>query len=652
MSRQHLCPLAPPPKKARSRASERFSAANGLALFFGVAAALNAVWIARLPAAPVRVRAAHHFYDAGELLFAGLLTSAAVEAYRKWGARGRAIAYLHVTLVAVALGVWALAEDVSGMADRLTGVLPAKAASLLLCGALALSVPSAMAVGSVLAAPGRRWAGVIAAVGLLTLNANVLQNGYPAIHLFMTLMAVTLGAAALAGAALPIETPRWLGHSARLALAVPAAIAVVSFPSSTVLAELYRLDTAVLAPWVAEFHERDSAEAGSIPVELRYWFEKRVAKTQLPATTPALLPPNPIVILITIDALRGDVVRDDRFNEYSPFLHSLEQSGVYFSNTHSFSSGTRLSLGSLFTSRHYSQLPWLNRKTLRPRLEKGTVPRLPELLSSGGVHTIQMISHSVLTAKTGIALGFNEEKSFARPDDAVHPRASELLAAVAERLTRVDDRSLFIYTHLMDPHAPYKYGGVGKNQFESYLLEVRSVDRELATLVDVLDRLGLKQRTALLIASDHGEAFGEHGELAHDKSLHEVQVDVPLLASVPGASARRVDAPVSLLDVAPTVLDLFGLPIPGELMGASLAPYFRGDHLPSGRPIFMENRSAYALLFADGYKAIIEPTRKREALYHLPTDPGELENLVDLQPEKAARYLEFLRTYRETHSAQ
>ncbi len=652
MTRDHASSLAQPTGKKPGGAAERLSAANGLALSFGVAAALNAVWIAQLPEAPVRVRAAHHFYDAGELLFAGLLVSAAVEAYRKWGPRRRVFAYLQVALAAVGFGTWTLAEDMSGMADRLTGVLSARAASLLLCGALALSVPLAMAVGTQLARPRRRWFGVVGAVGLLVLNPRVLPNGYPAVHLFITLAAVTLGAAALAGVALPLQIPSWLGHTARLVLAIPAAIAVVSFPSSTVLAELYRLDTAVLAPWVAEFHQRDTSEAGGIPLELRPWFEKRAARTERAAMTPALLPAGPIVILITIDALRGDVVRDDRSSEYNPFLHSLKRTGVYFSNAHSFSSGTRLSLGSLFTSRHFSQLPWLNRKTLRPRLESNAGPRLPELLSRGGVRTVQMISHSVLTEATGITLGFEEQTSFARPDDAVHPRASELLGAIAERLARVDTSPHLIYTHLMDPHAPYKYGGTGKNPFESYLLEVKSVDRELARLVDAIERLGLKQRTALLIASDHGEAFGEHGELAHDKSLHEVQVDVPLLASVPGLAPRRVDAPVSLLDIAPTVLELFGLPIPSELMGASLVPYFQGGGLRRGRPIFMENRSSYALVFADGYKAIIEPNRKREAVYHLAKDPGELENLADLQPDKAKRYLNLLRSYRDTHATQ
>jgi arylsulfatase A-like enzyme len=645
MNRQRARPLPPHPQHRGAPA--RLSAANGLALFFGVAAAFNAFWITQLPAAPVRVRAAHHFYDAGELLFAGLLASAGIEAYRKWGPPQRAFAYLHIALIGMGFGIWTLTEDFSGVADRLTGILPARVASPLLCGAFALSVPLAMGVGSLLARPRFRFAGVIAAVGVLALNPRVLPNGYPAVHLFITLVAVTLGAAALAGAALPVAIPRWLGHASRLALAIPAAIAVVSFPSSTVLAELYRLDTAVLAPWIAEFHERDAPAARGIPRELQRWLERPVPQARLAAVGTALLPENPIVILITVDALRGDIVRDDSHAPYCRFLQSLRDRSLYFANAHSFSSGTRLSLGSLFTSRHYSQLPWLNRDTLRPRLSSAAGPRLPELLAAGGVHTVQMISHSVLAAKTGVTLGFQEETSFARAGDAVHPRAAELLGALAERLHRVQSGPEFLYVHLMDPHAPYTIGGIGRDEFESYLLEIRSLDREIEKLFDVIDHLGLKQRTAVLIAADHGEAFGEHGEFNHDKSLHEVQVDVPLIAVIPGVPARRVEALVSLLDVAPTILELFELPVPETFMGVSLTPYFRGHSLPGARPIYMENRSAYAMVFDDRYKAIIEPRRKREAVFDLGRDPGELDNLADLHPDEAAPYLEFLRTYRQ-----
>jgi hypothetical protein len=652
MNRHHALPLPSALGRPQIVAASRVTAANGLAMFFGVAAVLNAIWIAGLPAAPVRVRAAHHFYDAGELLFAGLLASAAVEAWRKWGPRQPVFAYLQVALVAIGFGTWTLAEDFSGIADRMATLLPPAAANVLLCSLFSLSVPFAMWLGSRLAAPRLRIVGIASAIAILVVNPRVLQNGYPAVHLFITLFGVTLGAAALAGAPLPFVIPAWLGHTGRLALAIPSAIAVVSFPSSTVLAELYRLDTAVLAPWIAEFHSLDTGEAEGIPPDLARWFTRHDAHAEAKAAGPALLPEAPIVILITIDALRGDVVRSDLQRQYSPFLHSLRDSGVYFSNAHSFSSGTRLSLGSLFTSQHFSQLPWRDGKTLRPRLATAAGPRLPQLLASGGVVTSQVISHSVLATKTGVTLGFEEQTNLAQPDDAMHPRASQLLGAIAERLGRVDARPLFIYTHLMDPHAPYNFGGRGKDPFESYLLEVKSMDAEIAKLFETIDRLGLTPRTAVLIASDHGEAFGEHGEFAHDKSLHEVQVDVPLLASIPGVAARHVSDPVSLLDVAPTVLDLFGLPTPAAFMGISLSPYFRGENAPEGRPIYMENRSAYALVFADGYKAIIEPRRKREAVYHLRNDPGETEDLTESEPREATRHLELLRSYRGVHAAR
>jgi choline-sulfatase len=624
---------------------------TALLLFFAFAALVNAVLIQMLPPSEPGVRLWHHAYDAGQLLTAGLLASAGTEAFSRWAPRHGALRYSVIALVASGVGIWTLGEDVSGMADRLARFLRPSRGQVVLSVLFSLSVPLSAALGSLLSRPVLRFAGAGAAVALLLANPHVLENGYPAMHLFITLAACTLGAASLGGARLPdkLRVPRPVSHGVRLVLCVLAAWSVVSFPSSSVLAELYRLDTAVLAPWVADLHPMRSAEAKEIPRDLSRWFKKREKKRPRPSKGTPLLPADGIVILITVDALRADVIEKAEHRKYSPTLHGLKDTAVYFSNARSFSGGTRVSLGSMFTSRHFSQLPWTNRRTFRPSLERFDGPRLPELLTRGGVTTEKLVAHALLEDDIGVASGFERQKSFIKPGETRHPLASELVGYTIAELEKDSSGPRFLYMHLMDPHAPYDAGGAGKNEFESYLLEVKLVDAEIDRLLRAIQRLGLSERVAVLIGADHGEAFGEHGEINHDKSLHEVQVRVPLFAVVPGAEPRRLDAPVTLLDIAPTVLDLFGRDTPTVFMGETLTPFFRGDDPFRRRVIFLENRSQYALVFPDGIKTIIDVRRKREEVYDLDRDPEEAKNLADRKPELARRYLDLTRTYRKRH---
>jgi arylsulfatase A-like enzyme len=122
---------------------------------------------------------------------------------------------------------------------------------------------------------------------------------------------------------------------------------------------------------------------------------------------------------------------------------------------------------------------------------------------------------------------------------------------------------------------------------DPYNGEIAWMDRQLGRLVYHVRKLGRLRRTIWVVVADHGEALGDHGEATHGKLLHDVTVRVPLFISVPGQRKQsRYSEQVSLLDVAPTLCELAGLPVPRLMRGQSLMPLLQGEPWP-GEPIVM-----------------------------------------------------------------
>jgi arylsulfatase A-like enzyme len=151
--------------------------------------------------------------------------------------------------------------------------------------------------------------------------------------------------------------------------------------------------------------------------------------------------------------------------------------------------------------------------------------------------------------------------------------------------------------------------------------------------------------------ADHGEAFGEHGRLRHATTLYDELLRVPLLVHVPGVTPQRVTAPVSLMDLGPTVLDLMGQSTPGHFLGQSLVPYLRGLEPVLSRPIVAEGRGKQALLLPDGRKVIVDNRSYTLELYDLGADPGEEHNLAD-DGAQIAEPLGLLRAFFEAHHSR
>jgi arylsulfatase A-like enzyme len=206
---------------------------------------------------------------------------------------------------------------------------------------------------------------------------------------------------------------------------------------------------------------------------------------------------------------------------------------------------------------------------------------------------------------------------------------------------------LFLWLHYSDPHEPYlehpgaPATGAGDSARARYEGEVAFVDEHLrGLLVNVQKRVGL-ERTLVVVTADHGEEFGEHGGEFHGATLYDEILRVPLLVAMPGIAPRRVDAPVSLLDVAPTIVELAG----GgggaldAVDGKSLAGVMRGD-AAEARPVFAETirygRGSRAIV--DGqWKLIYEGRARTWELFDLGKDPGEQRVVTDEEPGVTTR---------------
>ena len=175
-----------------------------------------------------------------------------------------------------------------------------------------------------------------------------------------------------------------------------------------------------------------------------------------------------------------------------------------------------------------------------------------------------------------------------------------------------------------------------------YDAEIRGVDAELGRIFRLLDSPRHRAETIVILTSDHGEEFLEHGGMQHGYRLYEELLRIPMIIRAPGVPPSRiVDGPASHVDLAPTVLELLGVPVPESFQGRSLASRIRG--VPGFRipPVLSETRyepeAPQLALRGEQWKLIRHPASGRLELYDLAADPGEQVDLAGKRPRVAAR---------------
>ncbi len=614
-----------------------------LAIFLGwiALAATNAIFItAAVPRPPsgVLVRVLHHLFDAGHLLALGALSTLLVAAFRRvrprFAERGLVSAIV-ISLVALGAGSLMLGPDLDNLSSRvalqtrLAGIWPVVILNLLV-GATSLGITLAWILGRVLARPLLRWLSLVAGIAAEVANELILKNDYEGGHFFLAWAAAVLIGASLEGAALPerLSSPKLLRPLFGL-LAVAAFASVGLRPSTNVLLQLYTTPGSVLVPFLARVRGRPlpSHPTASIPPEQLVWFSPRIGAADVQPTEPRTQTPQ-VVIFLGIDSVRTDVFETPEYLVQLPELARLKATGVYFSKARSPGPGTVFTYSALFSGRYFSQMYWSEKAGTGIWPWQDPSPRFPDLLGRHGVTTVDFASILWFTNEYGVTRGFAEETNMDPRRGQSNGTAAELVNAITERLEKQGDGSLFVFAHFMDAHYPYDRGSKIGTPKERFVSELAIVDKEIARLGRTIEKLPLARRTTLIVTADHGEGFGDHNTIQHGTTLYEELLRVPLIISTPGVSPRAVGDAVSLIDIGPTVLDLFGLPTPGQYMGQSLVPYLRGQTPKLTRPILAEGRLKRTLLFPDGYKVITDERHATVELYNLNDDPKELHNLA------------------------
>ncbi len=382
------------------------------------------------------------------------------------------------------------------------------------------------------------------------------------------------------------------------------------------------------------------------------------------------------VILLTIDTLRADVLGCCGGHlGLSPFIDSLAASGMRYSRAQAAGPYTQASFPGILTSSYYldHQDHGKGRTLSRERVV------ISEPLRKAGVATAAFHSNPYLSAFFGWNRGWDvfydsmqdqvsDEVPFIQAP-AINARVDRWLGAHAA----AGRKPFFLWTHYMDMHEPYvpeqkhvdavdpglrlssqEMLGLFKNTLlprdvsdpgkvetlrKLYLANLRKIDDCVKEFFDILERHGALEDSTIIVTSDHGDEFGEHGGLSHDGCMRSELLHVPLLVlNAPGSPKGVCDRLAGGADIPPTILELFGLPAESRFQGRSLlspddeaargvfseAMGKRGRQKDTDRPVYCYREEDLRVSYL--------AEEDRWELFDLAADPAEKRNLMDCSP--------------------
>ena len=360
------------------------------------------------------------------------------------------------------------------------------------------------------------------------------------------------------------------------------------------------------------------------------------------------------VILIHVEALRPDHVGFIGYRRpTTPRIDHFREGATWFKNAYSPAPATRFVLSMLFTGWEIERIPQSRGHAIDFTLQPDAVT-LAERLEPLGYDRVGYTLTYVIEHIKEMGQGFRVwqtpwplhdwESSYKDSAKQTTDAALDYLATVPPD----GSKPYLLFLHYEGTHDPYikhterrewDYGDADVDKYDSAL---SYQDSELGRLFDMLDARPDKDRTTVILYSDHGELFGEHGYARHGFTLYQPDVHVVLLVRVPGTHVSEIDTPVLLSDLTPTIDELTGLPPDKETQTWNLLPYLRGAPMPP-RELFMYSdqwRSGvhYAsrgVLDADGrMKLIRNISAGTRELYDVVADPNEAMNLIEVMPEE------------------
>jgi arylsulfatase A-like enzyme/tetratricopeptide (TPR) repeat protein len=382
---------------------------------------------------------------------------------------------------------------------------------------------------------------------------------------------------------------------------------------------------------------------------------------------------NAPVILVTIDTLRADhlSVYGAKLVD-TPAIDRLAAEGIVFENAYSHVPLTLPSHATMMTGR----LPYENgvRSNIGYTLDPNAHPTLPRLLAQHGYATGAAVSAYVLRRDTGMGSLFDfyddsMEVWESATLGALQRRGDETVRAALGWLDRTNGRPFFLFLHLFEPHTPYEPVEPFRSKYPNpYDGEIATADAILGRFFADLDRRGLYDKSLIVLAGDHGEGLGDHGESEHGVLLYREVLHVPLIVKFPGRylAGKRVSWPAQLVDILPTITSAVGARTPAGLPGMSLIDLAEGRARVERR---VYSETLYPRLHL-GWSQLRSLTDSRNhyiespapELFDVVTDPRETRNVrgehrrdataladhlskvpLNLQPQRAANTEEMAR---------
>ncbi|MCX6639839.1 MAG: sulfatase [bacterium] len=411
------------------------------------------------------------------------------------------------------------------------------------------------------------------------------------------------------------------------------------------------------------------------------------------------------VIMIMVDTFRPDWLGCYGNSDVStPNIDALAKDGVRFSTVYAQATHTKPSTAALLTSRYPSEHRAIHKNDVLPP----SVTTVAEVFNKAGYYCGGIVTNVNLAPIYNFQQGFNEytylppKYLFGANEAASRTilygvlrlirmklahslwvqhfyRSGETVTGyVGDFINREKDKKFFLFVHYMDPHDPYfehPFNGKGFSRAAmpnpdpkfaapfkaNYTQEVEYMDGWVGKVIQQLKGDGLYDNSLIILTSDHGEEFYEHGGWWHGTTLHEEQVRVPLIIKWPGgleAGSVRESLTRSI-DITPTALDIAGLDKPEAMRGIGLfQPDLQMTYTPSAFSEADHEGNVVRMLRVGQWKYIQtnpENPRKQppQQLFNLEVDPGEQNNLVTADPARAKEMQALLQSqYQEILAAR
>ncbi len=340
------------------------------------------------------------------------------------------------------------------------------------------------------------------------------------------------------------------------------------------------------------------------------------------------------VLLISVDALRADHVGAYGYpRPTSPHIDAIAREGALFLRAYCPTPHTSYSVTSMMTG-----------KNLRPLIVQGLgkdSDTFAGILRTYGYRTAAFYPPAVFFIDEELFKPFQERHldfEYARVEFADPAQRARAVKAYLE--TQPQDRSLFLWVHLFEPHEPYiahEGHDFGTRDIDRYDSEIALADEGIGEIVSAVR--ARRPDAVVIVTADHGEEFGEHHGRYHGTTVFEEQVRVPLIVATPGLAPRRIEAPVQTIDVLPTVLAALDVPRPPRIRGHNVGAMLSGKPAvgaPRKAEVAFSETDDQTLLADAQWRLVCARRAGACALYNLDLDPGEARDVSAQNQERFA----------------